>query len=749
MSQRDTDGQQAPYRWEKDADVEKLMEEALSGEASGQEVPTVFADNLETRLERCRRLKAEVGRDREIFEQLANFNASVEDLMAIFGSVNPDGTETQWGDQASTVSQIRALITEWQKTGLIELNGEKDGAAVFYIATDLGMIRAGLPDWHRGLFANRDASRLDRGGARGRLLASVGAALALDIRTDEAHLDFELLSVWGIRQQRRQAGKRYRFEINVSGRRHCPVAVLDPFDKRVEKPTVIEVFDGSLAPADVQKVCRSYNHRKDVGYLRCYTTEQEDLRILRELVREMDMQQKVAIYAIPEGAGALEIANLEPEFVPSSAELTKEELALRLAILKCLSEFGSASSAGLREYFSLTETQIERLIGSALRDGLIEQPKATCDNVKINWLTADGAKLTKRKISRAPVTFKQARMEKEILRIFSSVRARYPSRHVTTARILARARKLMPVIGPAELGYRPALLVSRGSKDRSPVAIVVLIEMRTEAQLKEMVDACISDRKMSHIFIYANRQMVEILRAILGRRDKSNRITLKPLPPSERTEHVLEDERKRRRRASHEAVVKQRKEEAQSRKTTNVKRSEVHVIALDGMKPFGGGFWREWEDMLNGAGHEQAPHGVSMRLVVNLRVWLAERSESIGFVTTDTCGMSTSTFKKALVEIDERGLWQPLQDLVETYIEKEEAEQKEKEQKEKEEQQGWFKEEKEAKRLPRHWSEFAVGRNKVRKRKNAPKRGYVPRPERERPAEELDFLEYAESLRHQ
>jgi hypothetical protein len=613
--------------------------------------------------------------EKKMLEQIANFSAGLDDLVAVVGPGTAGEVETGLGGprEGFTFSEEEILVQlrRWKSAGLVKLDKTAGGQRDLYVSTDRGMSRAGFPDWDKGLYEPRDSALLDRGGERGRLLASVGAALELIIRTDEAYRDFRLLSVWGIRRQRR-VNARYRFELSLSGHRHCPAAVLDPRDRQQNKATVVEVFDGTQKREHIESICRVMSKRKDVGHLRCYTTS-HDLPILLEVVRRLDVSDRVSIYAIPEGADALTVAGLVPESVLSASEMTAQERKLQVALLHCVGEFGSASFAGLRDYLDLEEDLLRHLIEKSLEDGLLEQPRYTCDSVELLWLTESGCNRTGTKVSTDPVTFEQAWLEKETLRVAILVAARYPSRRMTNARILARKRRKMPTLGPAELGCSPALLVSRDIEDRSPVAVVIVIGMRTEAQLLQMVEACVADRKTSHILIYINREMIETLKSIVSSRDDHKRITVKMLPASERAQHERVVESKRREALADRAAVQERRierEAARARRAAEPQtRSERHEPEVDGLRPIIDEVWNPFNALLNERLDEKdlARHRVSTRLIMNLLVWIAENKVPVANLRSASHGASAQAFRTRLESVQRVGLLAEFRKLVEEH----------------------------------------------------------------------------------
>jgi vacuolar-type H+-ATPase subunit E/Vma4 len=281
------------------------------------------------------------------------------------------------------------------------------------------------------------------------------------------------------------------------------------------------------------------------------------------------------------------------------------------------------------------------------------------------------------RIPKEPVTFEQAWLEKESLRVAPLVAKLYPSRRMTSARVLARSRKLMPLLGPAELGYRPVLLVSRGAEDKFPVAVVIVVGMRTETQLRQMVDACAADRKMSHVVIYINREMRETLKAIVKSRDSGKRVLVKALPASERVLRERAIESRRRAAVAEREAVQQRKAERQAereaaramRAAAHKSRSERHVPELPGLKPIIDEVWRPVGARLDELGEESdlSRQSVSNRFIANLLIWMIENGVFLDDLSSSTHGVSSQVFRVRLRRIRQTGLFAELQRLVEQH----------------------------------------------------------------------------------
>jgi hypothetical protein len=624
---------------------------------------------------RERSMAPDVKLELEILRQIANFGAHLDDLLTLFGPARENVDEVRAtgarNDLTFSEERILALLERWKKAGLVELDSGAYGEPELYVITDAGMVTAGFPGWNAGLAEDRDGSLLDRGGTRGRLLASVGAALALLMRSEQAYRECELLSVWGIRRQGR-VGQRYRFQPNVTGPRYCPMAVLDPREGKQTHATAIEVFDGSQERVRVESICRLVSKGEEVGHLRCYTTPSE-LPVLLKVVRELDASDRVSIYVIPDGGDAVTIAGLSPRSVLPASEMSVEERKMQVALLHCVGEFGSASFAGLRDYLGLEEDLLRRLVERSLEDKLLKHPRYTCDSVELLWLTESGCNRTGTRISKDPVTFEQAWLEKESLRVAPSVANHYPSRRMTTSRILARSRKLMPLLGPAELGYRPVLLVSRAADDSSPVAVVIVVGMRTEAQLRQMVDACVADRKMSQILIYSNREMLEMLKFIVSSRDNRKRIVVKALPVSERVQRERAAASKRRAALADKQAAEKRRTEREAaraiRAVASKTRSECHEPELPGLKPITDQVWGPFNELVDQLldENDQARNRISTRFVANLLIWMIENEVPLDDLRSATHGINSQLFRERLRNIRRAGLFSELQRLVEEH----------------------------------------------------------------------------------
>lgn len=636
---------------------------------------------------------------RRILVHIANFCASVKGLVVLYGPLTDQeraaGADDPAGFAPMSEKQIRECLRRYEAEDLIYLEKGGPGETDLYMPTDKGMRQAGFRAWNAGIREGYGGWILERGGRRGRLIASVAAAVGRNMRLDPAYRDFTLWSVWGMRREGRAIkGRRYVSEVPIPrrgskpGRRHFPIALIRPKEGIDGAMTLVEIFDGSFDDEEMEIICRVCSKRSDVHRINCYVTPEMLPKLLEvaERLRSEDKTKakntdKIAVYRIPDEGGAVAMVGLRPERIPLSVlkreELTDAESSLQWRILECVGEAGSASVNGIAEYLVLGEAEVTLMLERSERERLVTRSSQVCDGVYLYWLTDKGSKKVELDLSVNPSSFREAWLDKECLRVAARVRRRFPRHMVMNKRQLEFAAEPMPIIGTLGASWTPALLVTTGKDGDDPIAVLIAHEIGTDFELERMVEACSQERRVSQILIYAASSVMGKLKELVASREASAQIKVLRLPKSERVAKTEAREVRRREVAAEKAEAEERRVERETKraakKPPRTRRCDYHIPYLPDLEPIGDTAWRAFETEFNRRIGKISSNSVSPRLVVNIVLWLLEHRQlwieyrsPIRFVfkNYDACMVGDNAFAAWLSRFYWSGLWEVLQEVV-------------------------------------------------------------------------------------
>jgi hypothetical protein len=633
-----------------------------------------------------------IGIEWRVLKQIANFCATRADLLTLFGPL----TERELAAGATGLcdfppmseAELDARLAQYLAEGLCRVEEGEADEHDLYIPTSLGMRHAGFIGWNAGISERHGGWLLERGGLRGRMLASVAAAVSRNLQLDRRFENFSVWSLWemrraarGRRRPRERGRRRYLAEVAVPrrgervGHRHYPAALICPKPGVDASITLIEIFDGVFDDEEMEIICRGWTVRRDVHRVNCYVTE-EVLPRIWEILRRLSGSDRVAIYKLPPTPRATALVGLQQEQPPMAltprSELRPDDEATQQQILECIGEAGSASVSALAEYLNLDEAYVQVLVEIAEQSGLISRSNHVCDGAHLFWLTKEGVDRVNLTLPAQPSSFRQARFDNDCLRIAARVRRRFPRHDVMNARQLRLVGESMLTIGGPELGLIPGLVARPRTPKGSLAAVMVARELGTITELEQMVSACAEDQQMSLILIYAAQAFIGQLKGLVRAHDVGGRIEVKRLPTAARAAKKKDEQ------TQHSAATalapwsrprpanKQTKKEVEAPKP---RRCDQHVPQLPGLKPIGDAAWEAFEDALVRRVGPPSGNSVSVRLIINVAIWLIEHNRSVTYVNTHsrTCLVSGTAFTCWLARLHYAGLWGVLQSVIERY----------------------------------------------------------------------------------
>ena len=623
------------------------------------------------RAEEIDKRKLERATERRVIGQIAGFGARVSDLIATFGELSSEeragGGVYAEGFEWISEEEIEQAVAGCRERGLVEVD-ELDGEESLYIATDRGMCEAGYASWTLGLSPSKGSWLLERGGARGRMVAAVGAALARAIATDPKYLRkldgegsetryrqrYELWSMWKMRKHGRKADYRYMFQLALrgrnqalGGRNHYPAGFLHQSREKRERGLLIEIFEESMSEMDIAKICRGWNSRANAVEVWCYVSP-DSVEQTVKAIKRLGAEEKLWVFPIPCGASAEAV---KAAVALRGLQRSEREIAREQQIAACIGKARVASVAGISEYLQIAEAEIAEVVREGLAEGWLERSECSYDGVALYWLSSAEAQNSECPAAAGHVTVSAAGFGKERLRVAGALKAEYAGWSVKWGSV----------------GYdegQPALIAEHEEADSAVMVVRMAMEIRSRRQLEEAVERWSEQAGSSQTMVYALPALVGPLEDVVRSRGFDSFMAIRRLPESERLEESKAAERKRQ-------VVAERSEERESRRAQVARRraepkrrSEVSAIDLPEMKPVGEELWVALNERFEERLGKSAGHSVSLRLVVNVLIWLMENEQSISYVTSETCQIAGVTFRGALYRIYDADLWEAMKELL-------------------------------------------------------------------------------------